>query len=164
MIRSILNGGLIGSVLIVAACGSAGTPSAVPTPVAPPTPTPAPASTPQAASCFLSSMPDLHNTCPKLAARLQDHVSSAVDDVIKKHPELFDFTDDRGGSIKVLDRQKYQTAVVAAINAQGGICAKDDNEEVAVKVTNDYHEQYNIWTSAGYTRRSYITTCLPAQF
>src|SRR5258708_3624999 len=64
----------------------------------------------------------------------------------------------------MLDRQKYQTAVVAAINAQGGICAKDDNEEVAAKMSNDFNEQFNIWTSAGYTRRSYITTCFPAQF
>ena len=28
----------------------------------------------------------------------------------------------------------------------------------------DFNEQFNIWTSAGYTRRSYITTCFPAQF
>jgi hypothetical protein len=53
---------------------------------------------------------------------------------------------------------------VAAINAQGGVCAIDNNEEVAVKVNNDFNEQFNIWTSAGYTRRSYITTCFPAQF
>jgi len=33
-----------------------------------------------------------------------------------------------------------------------------------VKVSNDFNEQFNIWTSAGYTRRSYITTCFPAQF
>jgi len=50
------------------------------------------------------------------------------------------------------------------INAQGGVCGRDDNEEVAVKVTNDFNEQFNIWTSSGYTRRSYITTCFPAQF
>jgi hypothetical protein len=54
--------------------------------------------------------------------------------------------------------------VVAAINAQGGVCAADNNEEIQVKVNNDFNEQFNIWTSAGYTRRSYITTCFPAQF
>ena len=53
---------------------------------------------------------------------------------------------------------------MAAINAQGGVCAKDDNEEVALKVSNDFNEQFNIWTSSGYTRRAYITTCFPAQF
>jgi hypothetical protein len=52
---------------------------------------------------------------------------------------------------------------VAAIQAQG-ICAKDDNEEIAVKNSNAFNEQYNIWTSGGYVRRSYITTCFPAQF
>jgi hypothetical protein len=53
--------------------------------------------------------------------------------------------------------------LVAAIQAQG-ICAKDDNEEIAVKNSNAFDEQYNIWTSGGYVRRSYITTCFPAQF
>src|SRR5512140_2687715 len=123
MVRPILWAAAIGAAGIAVACGSAGTPTAVPTPAATPTPTPAPASTPRASSCFLPAMPDLHNICPVLNARLQDHVNSAIDDVMKTHPELFDFNDDRGGSIRVLDRQKYQTAVVAAINAQGGICA-----------------------------------------
>jgi hypothetical protein len=151
--------------LAAAACGSsARTPTAAATPTPAPAATPAPASAPQAFSCFLPAMKDLHNQCPKPGSQLVDHVNSAIDTVIQKQPELFDFTDTLGGSPKVLDRQKYQTAVVAAINAQGGICAKDDNEEVAVKVTNDYNEQFNIWTSSGYTRRSYITTCFPAQF
>jgi hypothetical protein len=101
---------------------------------------------------------------PMLDSKLVSRVSDAVDMVIRTQPQLFDFNDARGDSLRVLDRQKYQTAVVAAINAQGGICAKDDNEEIAAKVSNDYNEQFNIWTSAGYTRRSYISTCFPAQF
>jgi len=50
------------------------------------------------------------------------------------------------------------------INTQGGVCAANNNEEIQVKVSNDFNEQFNIWTSAGYTRRSYISTCFPAQF
>jgi len=109
-------------------------------------------------------MVDLHNHCPKLDSQLLGYVNKAVDTVQQKRPELFDFTDVRGESVRVLDHQKYQTAVVAAINAQGGVCAADNNEEIQVKVSNDFNEQFNIWTSAGYTRRSYITTCFPAQF
>jgi hypothetical protein len=151
--------------LVAAACGSSQrTPTAAATPQPIPTPTPALVSAPPASSCLLPALKDLHNECPKLDSKLLDHVTAAVDTVIQKQPELFDFNDMRGGSPKVLDRQKYQTAVVAAINAQGGICAKDDNEEVAVKISNDYNEQFNVWTSSGYTRRSYITTCFPAQF
>lgn len=151
--------------MTAAACGSSShAPSAAATPAPAPASTPAPASSPQAFSCFLPALRDLHNDCPKLDSKLLDHVTNAVDTVIRQQPDLFDFTDVRGGSPKVLDRQKYQTAVVAAINAQGGVCAKDDNEEVAVKASNEYNEQFNVWTSAGYTRRSYITTCFPAQF
>ncbi len=151
--------------VIGVACGSASrTPTAAATPAPVATPAPTPAATPQAFSCHLPAMVDLHNHCPKLDSQLLSYVNNAIDTVQQKRPELFDFTDARGESVKVLDRQKYQTAVVAAINAQGGVCAKDDNEEVAVKVSNDFNEQFNIWTSAGYTRRSYITTCFPAQF
>lgn len=156
---------LVVSAVTLVACGSdSPTPTAVATPAPVATPTPAPAATPQAFKCHLAALPDLHNHCPKLASQLVGYVSSAVDTVQQKRPELFDFSDVRGESIRVLDRQKYQTAVVAAINAQGGVCAADNNEEIQVKVGNDFNEQFNIWTSAGYTRRSYISTCFPAQF
>jgi hypothetical protein len=149
----------------MAACGSTSrTPTAAATPTPAPTATPAPAGAPQAFTCALPAMKDLHNQCPKIDSRLLNYVNVAIDRVLQQQPQLFDFNDIHGGSLKVLDRQKYQTAVVAAINAQGGVCAKDDNEEVAVKVSNEFNEQFNIWTSSGYTRRSYITTCFPAQF
>lgn len=161
----LLYASLVFSAVIGAACGSdARTPTAAATPAPVATPTPAAAAPPQAFVCPLPAMKDLHNQCPKLEPQLLGYVNNAIDAVLRKNPELFDFNDARGESIKVLDRQKYQTAVVAAINAQGGVCAIDNNEEVAVKVTNDFNEQFNIWTSAGYTRRSYITTCFPAQF
>ena len=122
---------LVVSAVIGAACGSdSPTPTAVATPAPVATPTPAPAATPQAFACPLPAMRDQHIQCPKLDARLLESVNNGVDTVIQKHPELFDFNDVRGGSVRVLDRLKYQTAVVAAINAQGGICAKDDNEEI----------------------------------
>ena len=151
-------------VVLAAACGSK---KATPAPTAVTTPTPAPAApspVPRAFSCPLPALPDLHNNCPKLAPELSGYVHAAVENVILQRPELFDFSDNLGaGSWKVKDRQKYVDAVVSAIQAQG-VCAKDDNEEIAVKNTNAFHEQYNIWTSGGYVRRSYITTCIPAQF
>ena len=156
---------LVAGALVGSACSSdTPTPTAVATPSPITTPTPAPSPTPQAFRCHLPAMVDLHNHCPKLDSQLLSYVNNAVDTVQQKRPELFDFNDVRGGSVRVLDRQKYQTAVVAAINAVGGVCAADNNEEIQVKVNNDFNEQFNIWTSAGYTRRSYITTCFPAQF
>ena len=152
-------------VALASACGSkTPAPTAVSTPAPTPTPTPAAGASPQAFACPLPALPDLHNTCPKLNPQLEAYVNNAVETVVAQQPQLFDFTDNLGvGSWKVLDHQKYVDAVVAAVQAQG-VCAKDDNEEIAVKNTNLYHEQYNIYTSGGYVRRAYITTCVPAQF
>jgi hypothetical protein len=97
----------------------------------------------------------------KLDSQLLGYVNGAVG-VQQKRPDLFDFTDVRGeasgSSIsRGTKRRSWRD------QRQGGVCAAD-NEEVALKVSNDFNEQFNIWTSAGYTRRSYITTCFPAQF
>ena len=160
-ISTLLRRSIVAAALVAAGCGSDSAPQ-VATPAA--TPTPAPVAPPQAFACPLPAMKDQHIQCPKINSQLIGRVNAGVDTVLRTQPQLFDFNDDRGGSVKVLDKARYQTAVVAAINAQGGICAKDDNEEIALKVSNDFNEQFNIWTSAGYTRRSYITTCFPAQF
>jgi hypothetical protein len=152
---------------LLTGCGSSSpTPAAV-TPAPPPTtqaPPPAPAG-PAAFVCPLPALPDLRTECPKLkGGQLQDYVNIAVDRTITDHPEYFDLTDTvGGGSVKVKDRGKYIKAVVANIHAQG-VCANEEIEEIQVKNTNEFHEQYNLWSSSGYTRRSYITTCFPAQF
>ena len=153
------------AVIALAGCGkSSSTPAAAPTPAPTPVPTPAAAATPQAFVCPWPALPDLHNNCPKLTPELSDYVNNAVEAVVAQKPQLFDFSNNLGeGSWKVLDHQAYVNAVVDALHAQG-ICAKDDNEEIAVKNTNQFHEQYNIYTSGGYVRRAYITTCIPAQF
>ena len=157
---------LVVSAVTLVACGSdSPAPTAVATPAPVATPTPVPTATPQASfKCHLLALPDLHNHCPKLTPQLLGYVNDAVDAVQRKRPELFDFSDVRGESVKVIDHDKYQNAVVAEINTQGGVCAANNNEEIQLKISNDFNEQFNIWTSAGYTRRSYISTCFPAQF
>ena len=64
---------------------------------------------------------------------------------------------------RVLDHRGYTNAVVERLRSMG-YCAMDQLEEIAVKKSNSFNEQYNIWTSGGYVRRAYITTCFPAQF
>jgi hypothetical protein len=153
----------LGSLVVLAAACSADRDPA-PTPVTTTTLAPAPAATPRTFVCPLPALPDLHVDCPKLSPELSGYVNNAVETVIAKRPDLFDFNNNLGpGSWKVLDRQQYVDAVVNALHDQG-ICAKDDKEEIAVKNTNAFNEQYNIWTSGGYVRRAYITTCFPAQF
>jgi hypothetical protein len=148
-------------------CGPSGTPS---TPNAAPAPAPTPVPSPTGAKAFtcpLPSMPDLHEERPKLTPNLADYVENAIQRVVREHPELFDMRDSMGeGSYKVLDRAKYHEYVIEAVHDQN-VCGVVQKEEIAVKVSNAYNEQYNIWTSAGYIRhgsRAYVTTCLPTQF
>jgi hypothetical protein len=112
-------------------------------------------------------MPDLHNECPRIQPKLDVVVENAIQRVVREQPQLFNLNDDRGGgSYLVLDRDKYHQAVVSAIHDQG-VCAIVEKEEIAVKTSNDFNEQYNIWISDGHLRhgpRAYITTCFPAQF
>jgi len=155
------------AVLIVPACGGGGTTTPNP-PVVTATPTPVPTATPNPNvalyGCPLNPLPDLHNECPRLTPTLADYVTRALDKTMREHPELFIFQSD--GQVFVRDRAVYHDTVVANIRAEG-VCAVVEKEEIALKTTNDFNEQYNIWTAAGFVRRppgAYITTCFPAQF
>jgi hypothetical protein len=67
---------------------------------------------------------------------------------------------------RILDHQGYTDAVAAEME-KNGYCAFYDGEELAVKNTNDFSEQYDISTSSGYVRRGekiYRATCWPAWF
>lgn len=154
---------------LFASCGSNSTPTAVPAP----TPTPAPTPKPVAidAGCNLPALPDLGNLCPHLDSGgvYWGNVDTSIKKAFKDHPELFDFNDTKGGglySYKVLDRRAYTGAVVENLHGQG-LCAVDQKEEIAVKSSQEFQEQYNVWTSDGYVRSgpgAYVTTCYPAQF
>lgn len=141
-------------------------PTPVTTPVtAAPAPTPAP--TPAAFRCPLPDMPRLNIICPRPPAVLWHQVDAAIDKAVAQHPELFNLNDDKGGgSYLVLDRARYHQVVVDNLHAEG-ICAIVELEEIAVKTSNDFNEQYNIWVSDGHIRhgeRAHITTCFPATF
>ena len=157
---------VVGTILI-AGCGgsdSAPAPTPVTTPVTVP---PAPAPTPAAFRCPLPDMPRLNITCPRPAPVLSAQVDAAIARVVAEHPELFDMNQDKGGgSFKVLDRARYHEEVVKNLHAQN-ICAIIELEEIAVKISNDFNEQYNIWISDGFIRKgrgAHITTCFPATF
>jgi hypothetical protein len=136
-------------------------------PVATPAPTPTPTPAPVGFVCPLPALPDLRNECPKRTPELWEFVENAIQKTIRDHPQFFDFNDDKGGgAYRVLDRDRYIKSVVANIHAQG-ICAREEIEEIQVKNSNAFNEQYNVWVSSGHVRhgpRSYITTCFPAQF
>lgn len=154
--------------VVLSACGeSSNSPSTPSTPTAA-TPTPAPTATPTpsvaAYGCPLPVMPNLGTECPKERPTLDSYVTNAIDKTIREHPEYFEF--EPTGGVRVRDRARYIGTVVTNVRAQG-VCAIEEKEEIALKTTNQFNEQYNIWTSSGYIRRppgAYITTCYPAQF
>jgi hypothetical protein len=156
---------------VLSACGSSS--PATPEPAPTPTPTPAPTPTPNPGSfgafaCKLppSSNPSADNgpgSCPELQGRLGNQVNAAIDKAEREHPELFNFNDMNGPSPRVLDRALYHDAVAENL-VQAGVCTIIQKEEIAVKNVNDFNEQWNIYTSGGFVRRRYVTTCSPSWF
>ena len=146
------------------ACGSSEPSDPTPLPTPTPAPTPAPSATPRAFVCPLPSLPDHQQPCPKLNPRFSVEVNAAIDQVMDRRPELFNPADNLGaGFWKVRDRQAYLRAVTDAINERG-LCTTISPEEIGVKNTNDFNEQWNVITGRDYIRRAYITTCIPSAF
>jgi hypothetical protein len=151
------------SAFLSISCGSdtdkVATPAATPAPIT----TPAPAPTAQAFVCPLPALPD-HGNCPKLNPLFRDQVNTAIDTAVAEHPELFNLNDNIDGTaFRILDRDKYLKAVTANLNKQG-FCVAESREELGIKNTNTFNEQWNVVTSDLRVRRSYITTCFPAAF
>jgi hypothetical protein len=141
-------------------------PAATPTPTTPaPTPTPAP---PSGQTCSLGRGNGSGNDCPLEHARFQEAVERAIDNVIRNNPSLFDKSKDRcvQGCPFVRDTDGYWNAVTNEIRRLG-YCATNDGEELAVKNSNSFNDQYDIINSEGFVRRgtgSYRATCYPAWF
>ena len=158
-----------------AGCGTDQTPAA-PTPT--PTPTPAPIATPTPAGSFVCPLPPSSkadpNDCYKGTPTLGDQINSSIDRVIATRPELFNMNDMAGGNPRVLDRDAYWVAVKHELESQG-VCTIIEKEEFAVKTTNDFNEQWNLWASSGapdctrdtclgFVRRKYASSCAPSWF
>ena len=105
--------------------------------------------------------------CARELPFFNHEMNEAIAQVQNEVPELFDFHDWQGGlSYRVLDRVRYHEEVVARLEAMG-FCAVWDGEEIGVKNSNAFNEQYQAMTSLEYVRwggGSYRSTCFPAWF
>src|SRR5687767_1543599 len=97
-------------------------------------------------------------------------VDEAIDRVAAQSPEMFDFNRvPRGGCHRcylVHDPDRFTAELVATMETMG-FCAFYDGEELGVKNTNEFNEQYDVLTFEFYLRReegSYRSTCWPAWF
>ena len=141
------------------------TKSPTPPPSAP-TPTPQPTPTPRT-GCSLPPGGDSGQNCPRTSPSFLGDVEDGIDDAIRRHPEYFDLADSKGtGVYRIKNSPAYHDAVIQYLRSRG-LCATFDGEEVAVKSTNSFNDQYDIVTSTGYVRRgdgAYESTCSPAWF
>jgi hypothetical protein len=142
--------------------GSSPTQAPTPGPTATAAPTPTPAATPLPPlnqACTHLGAGSASARCPREHASFQSEVDSAIDEVRAKKPEIFDGT-------KVLSTGQFLVAIIKALDARG-VCAGWDGEELAVKNSDDFNDQYDILTVAGTVRwgtGSYRVTCYPAAF
>ena len=95
-------------------------------------------------------------------------VEAAIDEVIASDPGAFDRSRTRGCETCyfVRDPTRYVNRVAQAIT-KNGVCGYYDGEELAVKNTNNFNDQFDILTSDLFIRRqggSYRSTCRPAWF
>jgi hypothetical protein len=128
-------------------------------------PTPAPPLIPTA-GCALA--PSRSLTCTRESPRFLAHVEEGLRIVEREHPEVFDFTRSQPGTDwpRIVDGDGYIRYILQAM-ARLGYCAIYDGEELAVKNSNNFNEQYDIWAGEGFSRRgegAYRASCYPATF
>jgi hypothetical protein len=155
-------------------------PVPIPSPVTPaPAPAPAPNSTPAPAPAPPAPPPSANGCglppgggtgqCPMESPTFLREVEAGLDQLIAQEPSLFDLRRTRGGCgncYLVVNPDRYVQRMVVMMQ-QRGLCAFYDGEELAVKNTNRFNDQYDILTADFYIRRqlgSYRSTCRPAWF
>ena len=136
-----------------------------------PVPTPTPVATPElpasSLGCRLPPGTGDGNHCPYDVATFVEPVDKAIAQLQREHPDLFDFTQCYGElSCRVKDRDRYIEGMLKNLRAME-LCAIFDGEEIVIKNTNDFSDQYNVISSTDFSRwgiGSYRATCRPAWF
>jgi len=148
--------------LLLAFCHGGGQRSSTPTaPVVPtvaPTPPPVAPDPPLSASCAKLPPGDPNAKCRDDSPTFLDDVVDAIDTLRRERADLFNGDEVQNvgayyvGIIRILDRK--------------GLCAGFDGEELGVKTSNDYNDQFKILTSRNLVRtsRAFLGTCYPAAF
>jgi hypothetical protein len=142
-------------------------PAPDPTPTPEPTPAPGGGGGGGGGGCGLPSQSPDHKCSRQDYGVFYTDVEEAITRAIEANPKLFNMNDLNCPTCpRIKKHQDYVDAVAAEMEGMG-YCAFYDGEELAVKNTNDFSEQYDISTSNGYVRRGekiYRATCWPAWF
>jgi hypothetical protein len=128
-----------------------------------PTPTPAGGGGPAAPQSCASAHETGNQRCPREGSSdFLGVVESAYDTLIDEHPNWF--TRDGGVYFVKIDDMDWAWAVVDAIRRKG-YCAGIYAEEVSVRTSRAYSENFDVLISTGAIRRgegAYRSTCYPA--
>lgn len=143
--------------VVIGAPNSSPTPTPPPTSSPTPTSSPSPTQSPSAASCSLPALPD-GSPCRLETPTFQLQVEAAQAEVLRTRPDLF-----VGNTVRSEDNYVQE---VARVLRTRGLCAAQGGpkDEVAVKITNEWNDQYDIVLGNGQTWTSYQVTCRPARF
>jgi len=137
-----------------------------PAPTATPAPTPE-APPPSGGSCALPPSNNPNAPCSMQSTSFLGQVDKAITQVTQQQPNIFDFNNKVcENCYYVKNEGKFTAAVIANLNAMG-LCAHYDGEELAVKNSNSFNEQFDILLYTGHARRgagSYRATCNPSWF
>ena len=163
--------------LISSSCGGSSSPAgpgpqATPTPSNKPTPAPTPTPEPAGLSCTVPPIPDPGPCLIFQKAKKPNFLSEvigAIDTLKKERKDLFTYSGKDGKIVTVTNPNQYYKGVVKILERDFGLCAayKVDGlprDEISVKNSNDFSEQYDILTGTGQVWWSWTVTCRPPVF
>jgi hypothetical protein len=143
-------------------------------PTTPVTPTPVPADTPTAeptpsptalpgTACGLPALTEWRGRCSREAqgGTFQTQYDDAVTELIAEEPGIF-----RNGGTHVVNVGAYHAGIIRNLEERG-LCAYWDGEEIAIKNTQDYSEQFHPdFSTFAVVKgpKAYRATCRPAAF
>ena len=136
-------GSVLTLALALAACGGkrdGGSPT-VPPVAASPMPAAPAVEPPLSASCERLPLGSADYKCRDEAANFHAEVVDAIATLQAEHPEYFK------GNI-VVNEAAYYVGLIRLLDRKN-LCATFDGEELAVKSTNEYSDQYKVLTSCG---------------
>lgn len=142
-------------------------PAPAPTPAPGNDPTPPPAPPPSGGTCKLAPSSNPNAPCSMQSPSFLGAVDKAITQLTEQQPSIFDFNQKTcENCFHVKNEEAFVNGVIKNLNA-AGYCAYYDGEELAVKNSNAFNEQYDILVSSGHIRRgagSYRSTCNPSWF
>ena len=166
---------VVGSAALLAvSCGDGDsfTPPSTPVDPAPPAATSPPSSGGSGASNCPLGEGTTATYCDRTFSELLPRVESAMDRLVRDRPALFDLTIEKGVGTRqyvVLQKEEYLDGLVDELRKMG-LCAGRSNEDyeiIQVKNSNDFSEDFDVYTTEGFMRRgggAYRRTCTPAAF